>query len=191
MFLVDWFWGVLSALGLYSKNAKIVFLGLDNAGKTTLLHMLKANRLGVHLPTQQPTMEELKLGNVRFRTFDLGGHEVARRVWKEYYSDVDAVVFLVDSTDTKRFTESRSELESLLSSDDLSHVPFLVLGNKIDVHNAVSEEQLRSALGLSQTFGKTTSASLAKEVRPIEVFMCSIVRRQGFKEGFQWLSQFI
>eukprot|EP01120_Amphizonella_sp_Union-15-10_P016791 TRINITY_DN906_c0_g1_i1.p1 TRINITY_DN906_c0_g1~~TRINITY_DN906_c0_g1_i1.p1 ORF type:complete len:224 (-),score=52.71 TRINITY_DN906_c0_g1_i1:40-615(-) len=191
MFLVDWFWSTLSALGLWSKNAKIVFLGLDNAGKTTLLHLLKANRLGTHMPTQQPTMEELSLGNVKFRTFDLGGHQVARKIWREYYAAVDAVVFLVDSSAPDRFEESKVELEDLLASDDLKNVPFLVLGNKIDVPGAVDEQQMRAALDLQNTYGGRMSGGTKDDVRPIELFMCSLVKRQGYKEGFQWLSQFI
>jgi GTP-binding protein SAR1 len=190
MFIIDWFWGILSALGLYHKNAKIVFLGLDNAGKTTLLHMLRDDRLAVHIPTQRPTMEELTLGSVKFRTYDLGGHKIARKLWKEYYADVDAVVFMVDSNDRARFAESKAELDGLLSCDELRDVPFLILGNKIDIPTAASEEELREVFGLRQTYGKTTNAR-NKDVRPVELFMCSVVKRQGYKEGFQWLSQFI
>jgi GTP-binding protein SAR1 len=75
-FLYKWFWNTLSSLGLYNKSCNIVFLGLDNAGKTTLLHMLRDNQLVQHIPTQKPTMEELSMGNITFKTFDLGGHAI-------------------------------------------------------------------------------------------------------------------
>jgi len=191
MFLFDWFWNILYGLGLWNKNAKICFLGLDNAGKTTLLAMLRDDRLVQHMPTQKPTMEELTMGNIKFRTYDLGGHTIARRLWREYYADVDAVVFLVDSTDRDRFAESKRELDELLTGDDLKDVPVLVLGNKIDLPTAASEDEIRNALGLAQTTGKNTGGGLAKGVRPVEVFMCSVVKRMGYKDGFNWLAQYI
>ncbi len=151
------------------------------------MHMLRDNRLAVHTPTQITTSEEVVVGNTRIRAFDLGGHRAARRIWRNYYANVSGVVFLVDAVDRSRFPEVKEEIDSVMADEQLADVPILVLGNKIDVPTAASEDELLIQLGLfHQTTGKETRLDEDSR-RPIELFMASVARRMGYSQGFEWL----
>ena len=76
--------------------------------------MLKENRVQVHVPTLHPNTDQLIIGKIKFKTFDLGGHETARRLWQDYFTTVDGVVYLVDAIDRGRFPEAKNEFDALL-----------------------------------------------------------------------------
>jgi GTP-binding protein SAR1 len=171
---------VLGYLGLYNKKANIVFLGLDNAGKSALLHVLKTDRVTQTRPTIHPHSEELKMGNLVLNTYDLGGHETARKIWKDYFPAVNAILFLVDAVDVKRFPEAYKELNDILETPELVNIPIAILGNKIDMAGAVSIEELKAALHYDEL--------MAKENRPMEVFMTSVTKKIGFSAALEWIS---
>lgn len=101
-------------------------------------------------------------------------------------------MYLVDAYDKDRFAESKKELDALLADELLAEVPFLILGNKIDIPYSASEDELRYQMGLTNfTTGKGNVDLAGTNIRPLEVFMCSIVRKMGYGEGFRWLSQYI
>jgi GTP-binding protein SAR1 len=182
-FVKNLFNTVCGYLGLYNKKANLLFLGLDNAGKSTLLYMVKNDRMTQTAPTIHPHSEELKLGNIKFNTFDLGGHETARKIWKEYFPAVDGIIFLVDAADPSRFPEAKEELENVMGTPELANIPICILGNKVDKVTAVKEEELKESLDLS-TFS-------SKDSRPIQLYMCSITKKTGYSQAFNWISEYL
>ena len=172
---------LLGYLGLYNKKANIVFLGLDNAGKSALLHVLKTDRVTQTRPTIHPHSEELKMGNLVLNTYDLGGHVTARKIWKDYFPAVSAILFLVDSVDTKRFPEAYTELVKILETPELVNIPIAILGNKIDMAGAVSIEELKEALHYDELLADN-------ENRPMEIFMVSVTKKIGFTQALEWIS---
>merc|ERR1712110_596561 len=147
--------------------------------------MLKDNQVTTSHPTLYPNNEELIIKGIRFRTYDLGGHETARRIWRDYLASVDGIVFIVDAADRTRFQKAKEELGKLLEEPSLSRVPFVVLGNKIDIPVAASEDELRRSIGLysHMTSGRDVNKGDIR-ARPVELFMFSIVKRMGYAEAF-------
>jgi len=142
-------------------------------------------------PTVHAHAEELVLGNVKFRAYDLGGHETVRKTWKSYFPTVDGIIYLVDASDRERFDESKKELESLIATPELSKVPIVILGNKIDKKDAASEEDLREVFSLGSKSAWGGNQVNEVDGRPVEVFMCSVAKKTGYAEGFRWLSKFL
>lgn len=195
---LGWLWSglcyVLDSLNFRNKTAKLVFIGIDNAGKTTLLFTLKERgRIGAMNPTWQPTNEELQIGGISFTTWDLGGHEQARKLWKSYLIAVDGIVFIVDAAAQDRLPEVRKELNNLLADPEVADVPVLVLGNKIDKPEALTEDELKTELKLhGQTTGKSAVKSGALGgARPMELFMCTILNKSGYGDGLRWLAKYV
>eukprot|EP00742_Colponemidia_sp_Colp-10_P007416 GILJ01007985.1.p1 GENE.GILJ01007985.1~~GILJ01007985.1.p1 ORF type:complete len:197 (-),score=18.10 GILJ01007985.1:257-847(-) len=193
-FILQWMRGVLDWLYYFKigRHAKITFVGLDDAGKTTLFGILRDGTLRPNYPTLYPHSDEINLGKLHFKAFDMGGHPAARVLWESYFAEVDGIVFVVDAANPKRFAEARDELNKVLSFESIANVPIVVLGNKIDDKRAVSEEDFRVALGLDKQLTYGPKKTKHKEgIRPIELFMCSVVGRAGYPQAFQWLAQFV
>jgi GTP-binding protein SAR1 len=170
----------LYSLGLWRKEVKLLLLGLDNAGKTTLLHQLVYQQAVAAPPTLHPTNQTLVCGRVTITFVDLGGHKQARRTWQTYCYRTDAVVFLLDAADRDRLDEAHTELHHLLTMAQLVGCPFLILGNKIDKGAAVSEAELLTLLQLHNYRDHN-----------IRLQMCSVVKRTGYSQGLQWLEQIL
>eukprot|EP00056_Hartaetosiga_gracilis_P021533 m.24765 g.24765 ORF g.24765 m.24765 type:complete len:194 (-) comp9128_c2_seq2:970-1551(-) len=189
---LDWFVGLLASFGFVNKQGRIAFFGLDNAGKSSLLHKLKTGRMLQCSPSLQPTAETVELAGITILAHDVGGHKQARRIWRDYFPAVDAIVFVVDTSDHERLSIAKDELHKILGDEMICNVPVCILGNKIDIPGAASEEQLMLALdidGLRTGRGKIHRSSFT--MRPLEMFMCSVSEGQGYGDGLKWLSQYI
>jgi GTP-binding protein SAR1 len=127
------FFCALSYLGLTGpspRQAKLLFLGLDNAGKSTLLLNLADGESSSVTPTIHHGSEELTIGNVVLTT--LGGPQQGGQLWEDHIRSATAVVFMVDAQDPGRFAEAADKLHALLAMEELRGVPLVVLGNKVD-----------------------------------------------------------
>ncbi len=133
------------------RHAKILMLGLDAAGKTTVLYKLKLNEVVSTIPTIGFNVESVKPGkNVSFTVWDVGGQDKIRPLWRHYFTGSEGLVFVVDSVDKSRFGEAKEELDWILEADEMAGVPVVVMANKQDMPNACSPSDVAERLGLNQ-----------------------------------------
>jgi len=123
-------------------------VGLDAAGKTTILYQLKLGEVVTTVPTIGFNVETLEFQNSSLTVWDVGGQDKIRPLWRHYYDDTQGIIFVVDSADRDRMDKARTELETLLREPTLSESSVLIFANKQDLPNAMRPAEMTEALGL-------------------------------------------
>ncbi len=126
---------------------KISIVGLDNAGKTTILNFLRYNNGGVTTPTMGVDQEEIKLYDLKLSVWDMGGQKPFRKLWPDYISSSDLLIFVIDLADKKRIKEAKQEFWNAIANLDEGK-PVIIFGNKSDLENRLSLEDLIDELDL-------------------------------------------
>ena len=159
------------------KDYRILMLGLDAAGKTTLLYKLKLGEVQNTIPTIGFNVEQVEYCNISFTVWDVGGQDKLRMLWRHYYNGVEGLIFVVDSNDVNRIDLAKDELHRLLAADELKGCTLLVFANKQDLPKALDARTLSQRLGLQ-------GLSNVWYIQP-----CCASDGTGLYEGLDWLSQ--
>lgn len=139
-----------------NREMRILMLGLDNAGKTTILYKLKLGKTSTTVPTVGFNVETVKHKNVSFAVWDCGGQERIRPLWRHYFTGTNALIYVVDSSDHDRLDESKKELLRVISDKELSECMLIVLANKQDVTGAIKPKELIERFDLNKLPGNHT-----------------------------------
>jgi len=131
-----------------TRKVRIVMIGLDSAGKTTVLYKLKTGEAITTIPTIGFNVEVVKYKNVDFTVWDVGGQDKIRSLWHHYFQNAKGIIFVVDSSDHARIDEAALELQKVVREEDLQESVLLVLANKQDVPKAMTVSEVSDKLGL-------------------------------------------
>merc|ERR1711979_8573 len=142
------------------QDMRIIMVGLDAAGKTTIIYKLKLGEVVTTIPTIGFNVETVEYKNISFQVWDIGGQDKIRKLWRYYYNGTHGAIFVVDSSDRDRIEDAREELMKMLSEDEMRDAVLLVMANKQDLPNAMSTSEVAEKLGL-----------------------CDLRRRQWFVQG--------
>ncbi|KNC49990.1 ADP-ribosylation factor 1 [Thecamonas trahens ATCC 50062] len=160
-------WGV--------RDARITMIGLDAAGKSTMLYKLRLGEIVSTIPTIGFNVETVEFKGVRFNCWDVGGQDKIRPLWRHYYKNLGGLIYVIDANDRDRLSEARDELNNVLGAPELAGVPLLIMANKMDLPYALPVSDIAAALGL------------AAETRPWYIQATSCLSGDGLYEGLDWL----
>ena len=162
-----------------SKEVRILILGLDNAGKTTILYKLQneaEDEEVMTIPTIGFNVETVEYKNISFTVWDVGGQDKIRPLWRHYFQNTQGLIFVVDSNDRDRIGEAKEELMRMLGEDELRDAVLLVFANKQDLPNAMNAAEITDKLGLR-----------ALRQRNWYIQSCCATSGEGLYEGLDWL----
>lgn len=152
-------------------------VGLDAAGKTTILYKMKLGEVMQTTPTIGFNVETVEYKNLKFAVWDVGGQDKIRKLWKFYYENVGGIIFVIDSNDRDRIPQAKEELDVLLNEPSLKDSALLIFANKQDLPDAMSTAQIAERLELTGIRG-----------RKWNVQSSSATAGEGLTEGFDWLA---
>uniref|UniRef100_A0A3Q3FPZ3 ADP-ribosylation factor-like protein 3 n=1 Tax=Labrus bergylta TaxID=56723 RepID=A0A3Q3FPZ3_9LABR len=158
------------------QEVRLLLLGLDNAGKTTLLKQLAAEDISHITPTQGFNIKTVQSSGFKLNVWDIGGQRKIRPYWRNYFENTDVLIYVIDSSDKKRFEESSMELSELLEEETLAGVPLLIFANKQDLMTATSASELAESLNLHTI-----------RDRMWQVQACSAITAEGVQDGMTWV----
>jgi len=159
------------------KEMRILMVGLDAAGKTTILYKLKLGEIVTTIPTIGFNVETVEYKHIQFTVWDVGGQDKIRPLWRHYFQNTQGIIFVVDSNDRERVNEAREELQRMLNEDELRDALLLVFANKQDLPDAMNAAEITNKLGLT---------SLTKRAWYIQSTCAT--SGDGLYEGLDWLS---
>mmetsp|Transcript_116594 Transcript_116594/g.363081 ORF Transcript_116594/g.363081 Transcript_116594/m.363081 type:complete len:185 (+) Transcript_116594:87-641(+) len=161
------------------KKVRIVVVGLDNSGKTTILNCLKPKKASLEtVPTVGFSTEEFQKHGVNFCAFDMSGQSRYRNLWEHYYGDVEGIIVVIDATDKLRFAVVKDELETMLRDPRVAEkkIPILFLANKMDLATAATPLETMQALDLEVITD-----------RPWHIAPVDALKGDGVEEATKWL----
>ncbi|ESO99804.1 hypothetical protein LOTGIDRAFT_141482 [Lottia gigantea] len=160
-----------------NEEHKVIIVGLDNAGKTTILYQFLMNEVVHTSPTIGSNVEEVTWNNIHFLMWDIGGQESLRAAWNTYYTNTEFVIVVIDSTDRERLSLTKEELCKMLAHEDLKKAAVLVFANKQDIKGCMSPAEISQQLSLT---------SVKDHVWHIQA--CCALTGKGLYKGLEWIT---